>query len=89
MLNSAHHREIAISRMTNGCVCVHCIYFVLLHAQGPVNVTALVAHLLFLAANGGMQNATALPDTFGTAAFVSVAEVGEFSGSGSCSKFRV
>ena len=36
-------------------------------------MTALAAHLLFVAANGGLAQATALPDTFGTAAFVAVA----------------
>jgi len=36
----------------------------------PVPVTALLAHLLFLRANGGLTTATALADTFGTAAFV-------------------
>lgn len=40
--------------------------------QGPVNVTSLVAHLLYFATHG-TRYATALPDTFGTAAFVAVA----------------
>ena len=39
---------------------------------GPVAVSALVSHLLFLRANGGLSAATALPDTFGTRAFVQV-----------------
>eukprot|EP00967_Tisochrysis_lutea_P102863 scaffold155074_cov21-Tisochrysis_lutea.AAC.1 len=46
-----------------------------LRGSGPVNVTALVAHLLHLAANGGLEGATALPDTFGSAGFVAVASV--------------
>lgn len=37
---------------------------------GPVPITALLAHLLFLRANGGLATATALADTFGTTAFV-------------------
>ena len=37
---------------------------------GPVAVSAIVSHLLFLRANGGLSAATALPDTFGTRAFV-------------------
>jgi hypothetical protein len=40
--------------------------------EGPVAVSALASHLLFLRANGGLAGATALPDTFGTAAFVQV-----------------
>ena len=44
-----------------------------------MNVTALVAHLMYLAANGGLENASVLPDTFGTAAFVAVAAAGEIS----------
>lgn len=42
---------------------------------GPVAVSALVAHLLFLAVNGGLQFATALADTFGTEAFIAAALV--------------
>ena len=41
-------------------------------ASAPVPVSALLAHLLFLRANGGGTSATALADTFGTAAFVEV-----------------
>ncbi len=40
---------------------------------GPVPVSALLAHLLFLRANGGLAGATALADTFGTAAFAAAA----------------
>ena len=40
---------------------------------GPVAVSALLAHLLFLRANGGLAGATALADTFGTAAFAAAA----------------
>lgn len=32
---------------------------------GPVQVSALLAHLLLLRAAGGLANATCLPDTFG------------------------
>ena len=42
---------------------------------GPVALSALLAHLLFLAANGGMDTATALADTFGTEAFLAAALV--------------
>jgi hypothetical protein len=42
------------------------------HLQGPVCITQLLSHLLFLAANGGSMHATALPDTFTTPAFVRV-----------------
>lgn len=38
----------------------------------PVCVSALLAHLLFLRANGNLAAATALADTFGTVAFVEV-----------------
>ena len=41
-----------------------------MHAQGPVCVTSLVAHLLFLVSNGHLNKAAALPDTFGTTAFI-------------------
>ena len=41
-------------------------------AAAPVPVSALLAHLLFLRANGGVPFATALADTYGTAAFVEV-----------------
>ena len=41
-------------------------------ASAPVPVSALLAHLLVLRANGGGSSATALADTFGTAAFVEV-----------------
>ncbi|KAK9838087.1 hypothetical protein WJX81_000247 [Elliptochloris bilobata] len=40
---------------------------------GPVAVSALLAHLLFLRANGGLVGATALADTFGTSAFAMAA----------------
>ena len=40
---------------------------------GPVAVSSLLAHLLFLRANGGLAGATALADTFGTAAFAAAA----------------
>lgn len=43
----------------------------LLHLQ----ITSLLAHLLFLRANGGTEHATALSDTFGTEAFVAAALV--------------
>ncbi|KAL4431465.1 hypothetical protein ABPG75_006721 [Micractinium tetrahymenae] len=42
-------------------------------SQGPAQVCALLAHLLLLAAGGGLQAATALCDTFGTRGFVSAA----------------
>ena len=42
-------------------------------ASGPLTLSALLAHLLFLRVNGGLGTATALCDTFGTAAFVSAA----------------
>ena len=42
-------------------------------AGGPVAVSALLAHLLFLRANGGLAGATALADTFGTDAFAAAA----------------
>ncbi|KAK9809710.1 hypothetical protein WJX73_008711 [Symbiochloris irregularis] len=43
-------------------------------AQGsPVGMSALLAHLLFLRVNGGLASATALTDTFGTEAFLSLA----------------
>ena len=44
-------------------------------AEGPVAASALLSHLLFLRANGGLASATALPDTFGTVAFVEVRPV--------------
>ena len=40
---------------------------------GPLPLSALLAHLAFLRANGGLGAATALCDTFGSAAFVSAA----------------
>ena len=40
---------------------------------GPVAASALLAHLLFLRANGGLAGATALADTFGTTAFAAAA----------------
>ena len=45
------------------------------HAQGsgPLALSALLAHIMFLRANGGLSSATALCDTFGTSAFVSAA----------------
>ncbi|KAF5834836.1 hypothetical protein DUNSADRAFT_8376 [Dunaliella salina] len=45
--------------------------------SGPVNVTALVAHLMHLAANGGLAGATALSDTFGSAGFVATASAAD------------
>ncbi len=42
---------------------------------GPVALSALLAHLLFLAANGGLESATALADTFGTETFLAAAMV--------------
>lgn len=39
----------------------------------PICVSAVLTHLLFLAANGGMEQATALADTFTTKAFIAVA----------------
>lgn len=42
---------------------------------GPVALSALLAHLLFLAANGGLEFATALADTFGTETFLAAAMV--------------
>ncbi|KAL3134655.1 hypothetical protein ABBQ32_007664 [Trebouxia sp. C0010 RCD-2024] len=41
----------------------------------PVQVCAMLAHLLFLRANGGTQFATALSDTFGTEGFIAAALV--------------
>lgn len=41
-------------------------------AEAPVPVSALLAHLLYLRANGGLDSAIALADTFRTAAFVEV-----------------
>ncbi len=41
-------------------------------AEEPVPVAALLAHLLYLRANGGLDSAISLADTFGTAAFVEV-----------------
>lgn len=41
--------------------------------SGPLTLSAVLAHLLFLRANGGLSSATALCDTFGTEAFVSAA----------------
>ena len=46
---------------------------------GPVAMSALLSHLLFLRANGGLGSATALPDTFGTVAFVEVRPYACFS----------
>ena len=43
--------------------------------EGPVALSALLAHLLFLAANGGLEFATALADTFGTETFLAAATV--------------
>lgn len=45
-----------------------------MHLQ-PVQLWALLAHLLFLRAIGGLVTATALADTFGTEAFLSLALV--------------
>lgn len=44
-------------------------------ADGPVQICALLAHLLFLRANGGTKYATALSDTFGSEAFIAAARV--------------
>lgn len=41
--------------------------------QDPVNITSVLAHLLFLTSNGQLDSATALADTFGTPAFLAVA----------------
>lgn len=38
----------------------------------PLPVSSLLAHLLFLAVNGDLAHATALPDTFGTPSFVTL-----------------
>ena len=50
------------------------------HSAGPVlelclclQISPMLAHLLFLRCNGGLEAATALPDTFGTQAFVAAA----------------
>ena len=40
-----------------------------------LQISAMLAHLLFLRANGGLSNATALADTFGTESFVAAALV--------------
>ena len=40
-----------------------------------MQICALLAHLLFLRANGGTQYATALSDTFGTESFIAAALV--------------
>ena len=40
-----------------------------------MQISALLAHLLFLRANGGTQYATALSDTFGTESFIAAALV--------------
>lgn len=45
-------------------------------SQGkPVQICAMLAHLLFLRANGGTEHATALSDTFGTEGFIAAALV--------------
>lgn len=41
--------------------------------QEPVCLSQLLSHLLFIVANGGLSSATALPDTFTTAYFATVA----------------
>ncbi|CAL8464515.1 g4050 [Coccomyxa elongata] len=46
-------------------------------AEAPIPIAALLAHLLYLRANGGLDSAIALADTFGTAAFVEAALVSE------------
>ena len=38
-----------------------------------LQISPMLAHLLFLRCNGGLEAATALPDTFGTQAFVAAA----------------
>ena len=38
-----------------------------------LQISSMLAHLLFLRCNGGLEAATALPDTFGTQAFVAAA----------------
>lgn len=43
--------------------------------ESPVQICALLAHLLFLRANGGTEYATALSDTFGTESFIAAALV--------------
>lgn len=40
-----------------------------------LQICALLAHLLFLRANGGTKYATALSDTFGSEAFIAAARV--------------
>ena len=40
-----------------------------------LQICALLAHLLFLRANGGTEYATALSDTFGSEAFIAAARV--------------
>jgi hypothetical protein len=42
-------------------------------AKGPVALSAVLAHLLFLRANGGLASSVALADTFGTEAFIAAA----------------
>ncbi|PSC74800.1 hypothetical protein C2E20_2460 [Micractinium conductrix] len=46
-------------------------------SRGPAQICSLVAHLLLLAAGGGVHRATALCDTFGTCGFVSAALAAE------------
>lgn len=41
--------------------------------QVPICITQLLAHLLFLVANGDQKSRTALPDTFTTPYFVTLA----------------
>lgn len=66
-----------------GCICMHTpsscaavlaavIRMCLFVFQDPICVTQLLSHLVFLTANGGMAKATALSDTFTTAAFIRV-----------------
>ena len=44
---------------------------------GPVQVSALLVHLLFLLVNGGSDSCTGLADTFGTEAFLVAAAAAE------------
>ena len=46
-----------------------------LHIIMPLQICALLAHLLFLRANDGTEYATALSDTFGTESFIAAALV--------------
>ena len=45
------------------------------HLPACLQICALLAHLLFLRANGGTEYATALSDTFGSESFIAAAMV--------------